>query len=158
MKITKLICNAFLLMSLFCIGQFYKPIEVKALYYPDSFYDSISWTWYYSAPYTTSYNCLGYATGSMTWEWPSSWGSGATQAQVDSYLAGLGYNTNHDWYPQIVSYGSSSNYITHFSKVTGDVWVRAKWGSLERFNHGNWNPYYADSLYGLQRRIYYRYN
>lgn len=54
------------------------------MYYPDSFYDSISWTWYYSAPYTTSYNCLGYATGSMTWECPSSWGSGAAQAQVET--------------------------------------------------------------------------
>ncbi len=40
-----------------------------ALVNPNSFYDSISWTWSYSDVATTSYNCLGYATGSMTWEW-----------------------------------------------------------------------------------------
>ena len=39
-----------------------------ALYYPKSFYDKISWTYEYSAPYTQNYNCLGYATGSMKWE------------------------------------------------------------------------------------------
>jgi hypothetical protein len=128
-----------------------------ALYYPDSFYDAISWIYSYSATYTTSYNCLGYATGSMTWEWPSVWGSVATQAEVDSYLDGLGYDptTSHTaaW---IISYGPSSNNITHFSKVTGTSWCRAKWGSLERFNHGDHSPYYSDSDYGLLRRMYYK--
>lgn len=121
--------------------------EVKALTYDDSFYDSISWNWSYSAPATTSYNCLGYATGSMTWEWPSNWGTGATKAQVDSYLATLGYRTSiYD--PFILAYGPNENYIVHFSKVTGTSWCRAKWGQLERFNHGSYDPYYHDSVYG----------
>lgn len=60
---------------LFLSTLLFTSTTVNALTYDDSFYDSISWTWSYSAPATTSYNCLGYATGSMTWEWPSNWGS-----------------------------------------------------------------------------------
>lgn len=128
-------------------------VTVLALVEPDSFYDSISWTWSYSAEATTSYNCLGYATGSMTWEWP--WGySNPTSSQVDSYLSEKGYATSGNW-AYIVSYGSTSN-ITHFSKVTGTEWSRAKWGSLERFNHNSWDPYYHDSVYGPQVQIYYQ--
>jgi hypothetical protein len=127
-------------------------IAMYALYYPDSFYDNISWTWYYSAPYTSSYNCLGYATGSMTWEWP--WGYyNPTTSQVNSYLAGKGYSTSGSW-PRIISYGSYYS-ITHFSKVTGTSWCRAKWGGLERFNHGSWDPYYASSIYGPKVKQYY---
>lgn len=127
-------------------------LGVYALYYPNSFYDSISWTWEYSDTYTSSYNCLGYATGSMTWEWP--WGSSnPTSSQVNSYLGSKGYSTSGSW-AYILSYGSSSG-ITHFSKVTGDSWCRAKWGSLERFNHGSWSPYYSSSTYGPLVQVYY---
>lgn len=119
----------------------------NALIYSDSYYDSISWTWYYSDKATTSYNCLGYATGSMTWEWPSYWGDGATKSQVDSYLGTLGYRP-YIYDPFILAYGPSQNNITHFSKVTGTEWCRAKWGSLELFNHGSHDPYYHNSIYG----------
>lgn len=128
-------------------------VTAFALVMPDSFYDGISWTWSYSAEATDSYNCLGYATGSMTWEWP--WGySNPSGSQVTSYLSDKGYSTSGNW-AQIVSYGSSSS-ITHFSKVTGTEWCRAKWGSLERFNHNSWDPYYHDSVYGPQVQIYYQ--
>lgn len=127
-------------------------IGIYALVKPDSFYDSISWTWYYSAPATTSYNCLGYATGSMTWEWP--WGSSnPTYTQVDSYLSSRGYSSSGS-VESIIAYGSLYG-ITHFSKVTGTSWCRAKWGSLERFNHGSWDPYYHSSVYGPKVRTYY---
>lgn len=127
--------------------------SASALVMPDSFYDSISWTWYYSDVATTSYNCLGFATGSNTWEWPSSWGSGATESQVDSYLATLGYSP-YIYDPFILSYGPNNNYITHFSKVTGLEWCRAKWGQLEKFNHGSHDPYYHTSSYGALQRKY----
>lgn len=82
-----------------------------ALYYPKAYYDKISWNYEYSGPYTNSYNCLGYATGSMKWEWP--WRqSNPTNAQVTAYLKEKGYYVS-DKYPHIISYGTSSN-ITHF--------------------------------------------
>lgn len=121
--------------------------NAQSLKYDKSFYDSYSWTWYYSNKATTAYNCLGFATGSMTWEWPSSWGAGATKAQVDSYLATKGYRP-YIYDPFILAYGPSENYITHFSKVTGLEWCRAKWGALELFNHGSHDPYYHDTPYG----------
>lgn len=128
-------------------------ITASALTMPDSFYDGISWTWYYSDVATTDYNCLGFATGSMVWEWP--WGAdNPTDSQVTSYLSGKGYKTSGKW-PQILSYGSSSSNIVHFSKVTGEVWCRAKWGSLEKFNHGSYDPYYHNSVYGSLVRKYY---
>ncbi len=117
-----------------------------------SFYDKISWTWEYSAPATTSYNCLGYATGSMKWEWP--WGvDNPTDAQVTNYLKKKGY-IDSSKYPEIISYGKSKDVITHFSKVTGTEWCRAKWGSLERFNHNSYDPYYVNSIYGKKINIY----
>ena len=132
---------------LFLSTLLFTSTTVNALTYDDSFYDSISWTWSYSAPATTSYNCLGYATGSMTWEWSSNWGSGATKEQVDSYLATLGYRP-YIYDAFILAYGPSENCITHFAKVTGTSWCRAKWGQLERFNHSNYDPYYHSSEYG----------
>ncbi|OPJ54588.1 DUF7689 domain-containing protein [Clostridium oryzae] len=65
---------------------------VFALVNPKSFYDAISWTWTYDASATSSYNCLGYATGSMTWEWP--WGSSnPTKSKVDTYMKGKSYKS-----------------------------------------------------------------
>ena len=128
-------------------------LSVYGLYHPDSWYDERSWTWYYSAPYTWSYNCLGYATGSMTWEWP--WSGLPTNSQVDSYLATKGYKTTGTWAYIISYYDGYSSYICHFSKVTGTVWCRAKWGSLERFNHGSWNPY-TTVAYGPKAKEYYK--
>lgn len=135
-------------------------ISVCALMYSDSFYNSISWTWEYNAPATDSYNCLGYATGSMDYEWP--WGaSNPTSAQVDSYFNdGIWYNyTSHPYgspyQPKIISYGSSSS-IKHFSKVPvgASGYCIAKWGPAERFKHYSWSPYYSSSVYGSAVRIY----
>jgi len=124
-----------------------------ALYHPDSWYNARCWTWVYSAPYTNSYNCLGYATGSMVWEWPWT-GYNPTKSQVTTYLAGKGYSaTGSSIRAEIIAYGTTSA-ITHFSKVTGTAWCRAKWGGLERFNHNSWDPYTA-LLYGPQVQIYY---
>lgn len=128
-------------------------VTVFALVHPDSFYDEISWTWSYSAEATQAYNCLGYATGSMTWEWP--WGSKCpTSKAVDEYLSEKGYATSGRW-PQIISYGWTDD-VRHFSKVTGSEWCRAKWGGLERFNHHSFDPYYHNSGYGPQLQIYYK--
>lgn len=128
-------------------------VTAFALTQPDSFYDSIAWTWEYSGPATSSYNCLGYATGSMTWEW--AWGaSNPSSSKVTTYLKNKGYSTSGNW-AQIVSYGTSSA-VTHFSKVTGTSWCRAKWGSLERFNHASWDPYYSNSVYGSKVKVYYQ--
>jgi len=129
-------------------------VSAFALVYPDSFYNSISWTWYYAGPATPSYNSLGYATGSMGWEWP--WGSSDPSLdQANSHLTSKGYSTTGTW-AYILAYGPSNSQITHFSKVTGEVWCRAKWGSLELFNHGSWDPYYASSCYGSLRQRYYK--
>ena len=129
-------------------------ISAFALVKPDSFYNSISWTWHYAGPDTPSYNCLGFATGAMYWEWP--WGgNNPTLSQVSSYLSGKGYRTTGTW-AYILAYGPSTSQITHFSKVTGDTWCRAKWGQLELFNHGSWDPYYASSSYGSLRQRYYK--
>lgn len=143
MKTKRIIVIAIMVLSILLLAS----QAVSALTLPDSEYDKISWTWQYSAPATSSYNCLGYATGSMTWEWPSSWGDGATKAQVDSYMASLGYR-DYIYDAFILAYGPDVNYITHFSKVTGTNWCRAKWGHLERFNHASYDPYYHTSLYG----------
>ena len=139
-----IIISLVVLVMLLCLGQ---AVNAYTLVEPESFYDSVSWTWYYSDAATRSYNCLGYATGSKTWEWPSSWGRAATKDQVDSYLATLGYK-EYPYDAFILAYGPSQNQITHFSKVTGLEWCRAKWGSLELFNHGSYDPYYHDSSYG----------
>jgi hypothetical protein len=119
-----------------------------ALYYPNQFYDDRSWTWEYNAPLTSSYNCLGYATGSMYWEWP--WGgSDPTASQAAWYLSTYygyqSFNWGTPYIPKIVSYGTSSD-IGHFSKVpAGASYSIAKWGSLERFKHYSWNPYNSGS-------------
>jgi hypothetical protein len=127
--------------------------SLYALVKPNSFYDAISWTWTYNASATTSYNCLGYATGSMTWEW--AWGSSnPTVSQVNTYLAGKGYSTSGSS-AYILAYGPSTN-VTHFSKVTASSTCRAKWGSLERFDHGSWSPYYSSSVYGSLKQKYYK--
>lgn len=127
-------------------------VSAYALVYSDSFYDAISWTWEYSAPDTTSYNCLGYATGSMCWEWP--WTGNPDIASVTTYLSNKGYSSTGNW-AQIIAYGNPWE-ITHFSKVTGSSWCRAKWGSLERFNHASWDPYYHSSSYGRKVKVFYQ--
>jgi len=120
-------------------------LTVSALYYPTTFYTNRSWTYQYAGTYTSSYNCLGYATGSMRWEWP--WGaSNPTSANVTTYLSNTYGLTSFSWgtpyQPKIISYGTSSG-ITHFSKVpTGaSGYCYAKWGQLELFKHNSLNPY-----------------
>ncbi|MDK7192428.1 MULTISPECIES: DUF7689 domain-containing protein [Gardnerella] len=121
---------------------------------PKSFYDSISWTWFYSDKATPAYNCLGFATGSMTYEWPSDFGDdAATKAQLDNYLAKKGYRP-YKYDPFILAYGHSPDKIVHFAKVTGLKWCRAKWGQLELFNHGSHDPYYPNSVYGSLQHKY----
>ena len=58
----------FLLTVVLIIAALTMPLY--ALYYPDQFYSNRASSYTYNAPYTDSYNCLGYATGSMIWEWP----------------------------------------------------------------------------------------
>lgn len=145
---------AFIVLSL--VTVLLMSTTVYALVMDVSFYNGMSWTWSYNAEATGAYNCLGYATGSMTWEWP--WGAQKpSSSQVSAYLASKGYTTvsSSGNTPRIISYGWSSN-ITHFSLVTGTDRCRAKWGALERFNHNSWDPYYHDSDYGPQVQIYYR--
>mgnify|MGYP001029710498 FL=1 len=129
------------------------PKKVSALFFDQSYYDAISWIYIYQDTYTKSYNCLGWATGSMVFEWPSSWGTGATQLQVNAYLALQGYkNTTLNFGAQstkIVAYGPSANSIVHFSKVTPTE-VTAKSHALSM------DPYYANSDYGSPRVYYYK--
>lgn len=145
--------TALLLVALFSAMSFPLVAHAYTLTHPESFYNEISWTWFYSDKATTSYNCLGFATGSMTWEWPSNWGDGATKSQLDSYLAKKGYRP-YEYDPFILAYGPSSNKIVHFSKVTGLEWCRSKWGGLELFNHGSHDPYYHNSPYGALQHKY----
>lgn len=146
MKTKKLIIIG--IMALGILMCLVSSVKAYTLTYPESFYNGISWTWYYADSATSAYNCLGYATGSKTWEWPSSFGyESATKAQVDAYLSTLGYKP-YQYDPFILAYGPSENQITHFSKVTGLEWCRAKWGRLELFNHGSHDPYYHSSDYG----------
>ena len=146
MKAKKLIIIGIIALGIWLF--FTQVVNAYSLVYPESFYNSISWTWYYADTATPTYNCLGFATGSRTWEWPSSFGSSsATKAQVDSYLSTLGYRPS-TYDPFILAYGENVNSITHFSKVTGLEWCRAKWGQLELFNRGSHDPYYHSSSYG----------
>lgn len=145
------------LLMLFVVLFTFGVTNVNALYNPDSFYDAISWKYSYQATYTNSYNCLGWATGSMTWEWPSAWGEGANLTVVNLYFKSKGYlerTTPSLSATKIVGYGPSSNKIVHFSKVSLSK-VSAKWGRLERFSHySELDPYYSNSVYGLAR-VYY---
>lgn len=126
--------------------------SVSALYYPDSFYNAISWTWTYDAPYTDDYNCLGYATGWMIWEWP--WGGvQPTATQVDNYMLSFHFMVVNNSSPLIISY-AKDGLVTHFSKVTGFNTCTAKWGEFERFRHASWNPYYPTSVYGTLNAKY----
>lgn len=133
--------------------------KVNALYYDKSYYDAISWIYTYQAPDSWGYNCLGWATGNMYWEWPSSWGYAATKSDVNAYLAVQGYKSGLNTglkSIKIVAYGQSANSIVHFSKVTPTE-VSAKWGALERFSHGiSMDPYYADGVYGSPMAYYYK--
>ena len=110
--------STFVLAMVICFGSFQSVAYAADLTKSKSFYDSISWTWFYSDKAIPSYNCLGFATGSMTWEWPSSFGRDyATKAQLDSYLAKKGYRP-YQYDPFILAYGPVADQITHFAKVT----------------------------------------
>lgn len=137
-------------------------LTTHALYYPNDYYNKISFTWTYNAPYTTSYNCLGYATGSMTWEWP--WIYNPKSIEVDYYLSTKGHSyigpyTAGKTYG-IMSYGPSLSTITHFAKspapnsIMGVNRSVAKWGGLERFTHESADPYYTSSSYSDARTMY----
>lgn len=130
-----------------------------ALYYPDEFYSNRSWTYTYDGPTSNSYNCLGYATGSMTWEWP--WYGTPTDSQVTAYLGNKGYTAFLNGQPyqaKIISYGTTSS-VTHFSKSSQTLGSSciAKWGGLERFQHGSWNPYNTGSDQWSSSNPYYGY-
>lgn len=119
---------------------------------PASDYDELSWTWSYAGPCTNSYNCLGYAIGTMVWEWP--WdASCATDRQVRTFLATKGFYS-YGYNAKIVTYGSSTDCIKHFAKVTGSSTVRAKCGGANLLDHGSWDPYYPDSDYGEKQDVY----
>lgn len=150
------------LVLLIIIGIVSFSLSSSALVKPIEYYNNISWTWSYDAPAGNNYNCLGYATGKMRWEWQSSWGNAATNYQVDSYLGVRDLITKKCWYPlngqpykiDIIAYGKP-NKIVHFSKYTSTNKCTAKWGSLERFKHNSLDPYYANSVYGKAVRYYY---
>lgn len=120
--------------------------------------NAISWTWTYNAPGYENYNCLAYALGyTDRWIWPSSWGPYADLGtEVDPYL----YSRGHPWCsktsgPRIIAYGKVSSNILHFSRILTSTTCRAKWGRLERFNHGSWSPYYMTaSSYGVPMAYY----
>jgi len=122
---------------------------------PASDYDAVSWTWSYLGPCSTTYNCLSYALGITTsWTWP--WGgSNPTGSQVTTYLRTKGYYSS-GYNAKIISYGPSTSSITHFSKITSTSTCAAKWGSANLLGHGSWDPYYATSVYGSKRSVYYR--
>ncbi len=152
--ISRLTFVPLILFTILCTFTFNN--RVKALYNPTSYYDAISWIYTYDATYTPSYNCLGWATGSMTWEWPSLWGSAATKSQVDAYLISKGYYSvsSTSTVKKIIAYGSSTSSIVHFAKVNSGA-VSAKWGQLERFTHGiSINPYISTGVYGSSRAYY----
>lgn len=118
-------------------------MTLGALYYPNEFYSHRVTSYTYTAPVTSSYNCLGYATGSMIWEWPWNLTYKPTPENVAFHLnATYGYNTTTVGNGTIISYGTSSE-ITHFSKAIGLTSVEAKWGQLERFTHSSRNCYPA---------------
>lgn len=130
---------------------------VSALYYSDSFYDSMAYNWIYDGPATTSYNCLGYAMKTYTWLWP--WDVPVTYSMADSYFASKGYGNLGTGYsgsgPYVLAY-SKNGYVTHFALTKSGDESRntAKWGSLERFIHTTRNPYKLKSPYGSYYAIY----
>jgi len=115
-----------------------------ALVYDKSYYDRIAWTWEYYAPASTSYNCLGYATGSYYWEWP--WSGYPTRDAVNFYLGSrYGYQVCYPPYqPRIIAYGTYNNAVEHFSRCLNSTTTRAKWGQLEVMTSYSWDPYYPE--------------
>jgi hypothetical protein len=144
------------LLAAFCALFILSALNLNAqLCRTTSWYDSWSWTWSYAGPCTDEYNCLAYALG-ITDEcvWP--WGSNnPNQSQVSSYLYDEGYSVSGSD-AKIISYGPSSDSITHFSRVTGPSTCRAKWGDLNLIDHGSWDPYYSYTSYGSKRMVYYQ--
>lgn len=135
--------------------------SAQALSQPASIYDAIVTTpgnYAYLADATPTYNCLAYALGNTSkWEWP--WGSSnPTLTQVSDYMLTKGKNT----YPlsetatvgMIISYGTSTSNITHFSKVADANYSNAKWGQLERLQSLGHNPYKSTGPYGYAIRKY----
>lgn len=129
--------------------------SAQALIAPNSFYDSIVITpgnYQELGPATNNYNCLAYALGNTSrWEWP--WGSqNPTASQVNSYMKTKGKNTYSLSEPatvgMIISYGTSSSSITHFSKVMGPNYSNAKWGKYELLQSLGHNPYKPVGPYG----------
>lgn len=132
-----------------------------ALSQPTSVYDSIvkvKGNYSELAGATSRYNCLAYALGNTTsWVWP--WGSSnPSSSQVDSYMSSRGYTgaaySSSKTGMSIVSYGTSSSNITHFSKISSSSSSDAKWGSLERLRSNGWDPYKPAGPYGYAVRMY----
>ncbi|MDO3410385.1 hypothetical protein QWJ34_11485 [Saccharibacillus sp. CPCC 101409] len=130
-------------------------VSAQALVAPPSTYDAVVITpGNYSelAAATGDYNCLAYALGNTSiWEWP--WGkSNPTASQVSSYMLTKGKNTyslsETATTGMIISYGTSSSNITHFSKVADANYSNAKWGNLERLQSLGHNPYKPKGIYG----------
>lgn len=114
-------------------------ISAFALYMPDLFYSNRCSTYSYLGPVNPNYNCLAYAMGYSSWEWP--WGASNPQPYlVDSYMVMHGKRKVTVATGNIISYGSSSQ-ITHFSKAVAFQTVEAKWGELELFTHYLRSPY-----------------
>lgn len=101
-------------------------VSVYALYYDESFYDLIAWTWEEYATYDFDYNCLVYAIGDTdTWHWPSD-DETCTIIDAEIYLASYGYDYSaFESNPTILYYGQSTDLIEHFAKKVGTSTSRA---------------------------------
>lgn len=109
---------------------------------------------------TPNYNCLAYAIGNYSsWVWP--WApDNPSNSQVDTYLSSKGFKKSADINStdvaayEIISYGTSSSNITHFSRVAAGGYSNAKWGQRELLQSYGWDPYKSTSEYGDARRKY----
>ena len=120
---------------------------------PTSEYDALCKNYTYAGPADSSYNCLAYALGNTnSWIWP--WGSSKpTDAQVTTFLSSLyGYTkASLAYQPVIMSHGTSTSSIAHFSKASGSN-SYSKFGAYELFYHQGWNVFRGN--YGTLKSVY----
>lgn len=160
MKKKKFLVNLLLALVLVFGGA----TSALAMYYPDSFYDAIAYSWEYEGPVDDDYNCLAYAIGNTSsWVWP--WGANNPNSdQVDAAMSSWGYDAyfyGSPFAPDVISYVDDANYtgtdddeVVHFAKAFSDGTIISKWGQLELIKSDSWSPFKTSGGYGPARKVY----
>lgn len=112
--------------------------------------NNISYDYEFYSVGSRDQNCLAFALDyGNSWVWP--WGgSNPTVSEAKTYSNSIGYSvysaSSSISYPYIVAYAKNGR-VTHFARVNTTGNTYAKWGSLEIFKHGSYDPY-TNNVYG----------